>query len=181
MLTIVVLSDEYFDDAKGEFITPEPIGILQLEHSLVSISKWEAKWHKAFLGKTDKTEEETMYYVKCMTINRNVSDEVYNRLSKDNVDEIKAYIDDSMTATWFPEDNTPSKNSEVITSELIYYWMVAMQIPFECQKWHLNRLLTLIQVCDRKNRPPKKLSRNEILRKNAEINRKRREALGSKG
>ena len=181
MLTIVVSSEEYFDDAKGEFITPEPIGILQLEHSLVSISKWEAKWHKAFLGKTDKTEEETMYYVKCMTINRNVSDEVYNRLSKDNVDEIKAYIDDSMTATWFPEDNTPSKNSEVITSELIYYWMVAMQIPFECQKWHLNRLLTLIQVCDRKNRPPKKLSRNEILRKNAEINRKRREALGSKG
>lgn len=181
MLTIIISSDEYYDDIKEEFIDPEPICILQLEHSLVSISKWESKWHKAFLGKTDKTDEETMDYVKCMTINRNVPDNVYNRLTKDNVDMIKSYIDDSMTATWFPEDTSPSKSSETITSELIYYWMVAMQIPFECQKWHLNRLLTLIQVCDRKNRPPKKLSRNEILRRNAEINRKRREATNSKG
>ena len=139
--------------------------VLQLEHSLVSISKWESKWHIPFLDGKDKTLEQIIDYVRCMTITQNVKPEVYNRLTEDNLKAINDYIENPMTATTFSDINQrPSR--EIITSEIIYYWMVSFNIPFECQKWHLNKLLTLIKVCNIKNSPPKKMSRQEILSRN---------------
>lgn len=146
---------EYYDEVKNEFVyTKEQT--LQLEHSLVSLSKWESKWHKPFLSPDDKSSEEVIDYVKCMTITQNVKPEVYNYLTKGNLEDINNYIDNPMTATTFnSERKSPSR--EIITSEIIYYWMITLNIPFECQKWHLNRLLTLIKVCNIKSNPPKKM------------------------
>lgn len=181
MLTIYIPDEEKWDEVNQEFIYGDAY-TLQLEHSLISLSKWEAKYNKAFLSKTDMTSEQVVYYVKCMTLTQNVPDSVYKRLTEENFKEISAYIEAPMTATWF--NNTEEKgriNNEVVTSELIYYWMIALNIPFECQKWHLNRLLTLIRVCNIKNTPPKKMSKNDLMRRNAELNAKRRAAMGSKG
>ena len=175
----IIIKPELYDEKTGEFIDPVTTTI-RLEHSLVSLSKWESKWHKPFLH-TEKTDEEIMDYIKCMTLTQNVPDDVYNRLSSKNIQEIKDYIDNPMTATTFSENRNQKKSREIVTSELIYYWMVAYQIPFECQKWHLNRLITLIEVCNIKNSPPKKLSRNELLMRNTELNAQRRKALNSKG
>lgn len=181
MLQITVpISSEGWDAEKEEFIAPQT-KVLQLEHSLVSLSKWESKWHKPFLAKNNKTLEETIDYIKCMTITQNVNSDVYDHLTKQNMDTIGDYIDDSMTATFFTEEKTRRSNSEIITSELIYYWMIALNIPFECQKWHLNRLLTLIKVCNIKNQPPKKMSTRDRLSRNAALNAARRKQLNSKG
>jgi hypothetical protein len=148
----------------------------------VSISKWEAKWHKPFISKDNRTYEETIDYVRCMTITQNVDPNIYLLITNENLKEINEYIGNPMTATWFNERNQQSKkNSEQITSELIYYWMIAFQIPFECQKWHLNRLLVLIRICNIKNQPQKKLSKREILSKNAALNAARRKNLGTTG
>lgn len=181
MLQITIPSRELWDESKNEFvITKEQI--LQLEHSLISISKWESKWQKAFLTKQEKTHEETIDYIKCMTLNQNVDPNVYNYLTNDNIRQINAYIDSPMTATYFSEEKGGrGGRSEQITSELIYYWMIALQIPFECQKWHLNRLLTLVRVCNIKNQPPKKRSRREIMSRNAALNAARRKQLNTKG
>lgn len=181
MLQISMPETELWDEEKREFIYLSE-QTLQLEHSLVSLSKWEAKWHRPFLTKDRKTIEETVDYIKCMTINQNVNPEVYKIITNENIKQVNDYIEDSMTATWFSEDETKQKaNNEQVTSELIYYWMIALNIPFECQKWHLNRLITLIKVCDIKNRPPKKKSRAEIMRRTAAINAERRKRLISKG
>lgn len=179
MLTIIIPETEYYDEIKNEFKVYKEQK-LQLEHSLVSISKWESKFHKPFLGKDNKTNQELIYYIKCMTITQNVSDEVYNRLTYKNIDDITKYIDNSMTATTFSNvHNNP--NREIITSELIYYWMFSYNIPIECQKWHINRLLTLIRVFNVKQAPPKKMSRREIMSRNAQLNAARRKKLNSKG
>lgn len=179
MLKIFIEGGERFDPVTNEFRTVKDT-YLQLEHSLVSISKWEAKWHKPFLGKDDKTAEEIIDYVKCMTITQNVDPEIYNHLTQAIMNEISEYIADPMTATWFskdPEKKGASKTSnETITSELIYYWMIALQVPVEFQKWHLNRLLTLIRVCNIKNQPPKKMSKAESLARSHSINAARRAA-----
>lgn len=180
MLTITIPETELWDETREEYIYTKR-QTLQLEHSLVSISKWEGKWCKPFLSSNDKTLEETIDYVKCMTVTPNVKPEIYRCLSDENIEEINKYIAAPMTATWFSEDKTAHPSREVITSELIYYWMVALNIPFECQKWHLNRLLTLIKVCDRKNQPPKKMSKNAIMSRNAALNAARRKKTGSKG
>ena len=116
-----------------------------------------------------------------MTITQNVKPEVYNHLTTGNIEEINKYIDAPMTATTFPEDKSGKRNREIITAEVIYYWMVALQIPFECQKWHLNKLITLIRVCNAKNTPPKKMSKREIMSRNAALNAARRKQLNSKG
>lgn len=179
MLTIVVPEREYFDDNKNEFVHTKEV-TLQLEHSLVSLSKWEAKWNKPFLSSNDKTDEEILDYIRCMTITQNVDKSVYYRLSKENIEKINNYINLPMTATTFSDRNA-SRNKETITAEIVYYWMIALNIPFECQKWHLNRLLTLVKVCSIKNAPPKKMSKNEIFSRNRALNASRRKALGSRG
>ena len=181
MLQITVpISPEIWDEKNEEFIEPKTAS-LQLEHSLVSIAKWESKWHKPFLSKEPKTVEETIDYIKCMTLTQNVKPEVYDHLSKENIEEINAYIDDPKTATTFSKDRKSARSREIITSELIYYWMIALNIPFECQKWHLNRLLTLIRVCEVKNTPGKKMSQREVLNQYAAINAANRKRFNTKG
>lgn len=180
MLTVKIPAIERYDEVRNEFIQTKE-QILQLEHSLVSISKWESKWCKAFLAKNEKTNEEMIDYIRCMTITPNVDPELYNCIPRNVVEQISAYIQAPMTATWFRDSNKGSNRGEVITSELIYYWMIAQQIPFECQKWHLNRLLTLIRICGIKNESPKKMSKSALANKNASLNAARRAALNSKG
>lgn len=179
MLTITIPSRELFDEKTNSFFTTKPQTIV-LEHSLVSLSKWESKWHKPFLTKDAKTLEETIDYIKCMTITQNVDPTVYNFLSHSNVQKINEYIEDPMTATTFGND-TKQGPKEVVTSELIYYWMIAHNIPMECQKWHLNRLLTLVRVCNVKNAPPKKMSKRDVASRYASINAARRKKFNSKG
>lgn len=182
MLQIVVPGVELYDEENNLFITAKKDQTLQLEHSLVSLSKWESRWHKAFFSKREKTSEEVLDYIRCMTITKNVDPTVYERLTIENVAQIKNYIEDSMTATYFAEDKTkPKASREVVTSELIYYWMIAQGIPIECEKWHLSRLLTLIRVCNVKNTPPKKMSRTSILSQNAALNAARRKQYNTKG
>ena len=180
MLEIKIPETEQWDDLKQEFVYTKA-QTLQLEHSLVSLSKWESKWCKPFLSKEDKTFEETIDYIRCMTLNRYVPDEVYGCLTRSNIKQINEYISAPMTATRFSKDSTGRVSREQITSELIYYWMIALNIPFECQKWHLNRLLTLIRVCNLKNQPSKKMSRREIMSRNAALNAARRKQLGTNG
>jgi hypothetical protein len=181
MLIIEVpISPEGWDEKKQEFVEPK-VQILQLEHSLVSLSKWESRWKKSFISSKDISNEEMLDYIKCMTLTKNVSDDVYDHLTKDNVKQVKEYIEDPMTATTFPKEAAGSRNKEIITSELIYYWMISANIPFECQKWHLNRLITLIRVYSVKSSPPKKRSRREIMSRNAALNASRRQQMNTKG
>ena len=180
MLKIVIPAAEYWDESKEEFIKKKP-QTLQLEHSLVSVSKWESKWKKAFLTQQDKTYEETLDYVRCMTITQNVDPEVYRRLTNENIKQVNDYISDPMTATYISDDKNTRVSREIVTSELIYYWIIKLNIPFECQKWHLNRLLTLIKVCNIKDSPPKKLSKKEIMSRNAALNAARRKKLNTRG
>jgi hypothetical protein len=179
MLTITVPGNEQFDERSQEFVTPA-IAVLELEHSLAALSKWESKYEKPFLGITDKTVDEVMDYVRMMMLTE-VPEEIFSRLSEQNLNEINDYIDAKMTATWFPQAPSSPRTNEVITAELIYYWMITFQIPFECQYWHLNRLFTLIQVCNVKSAKPKKMSRSEIARRNRELNAQRKAQLGTTG
>lgn len=179
MLTITIPEQEMYNEETQEFLSYGE-QTLQLQHSLVSLSKWESKWCKAFLSKEAKTDEEVLDYIRCMTITQNVKPETYNRLTQENLEAINKYIDAPMTATTF--SNQPQKQSgEIVTSELIYYWMISFNIPMECQKWHLNRLLTLIRVCNVKNAPAKKMSKRDIMSRNAALNASRRSKLNSKG
>ena len=180
MLKITVPAAEFWDEIHEEFIYKKE-QTLQLEHSLVSLSKWESKWNKAFLGKQEKTDEEILDYVRCMTLTQNVDPEVYTRLSAENYAAINAYIEAPMTATCLIEDKQARGHKETVTSELIYYWMISFNIPMECQKWHLNRLLTLIRVFNEKNKPKKKMSRQELYRQHAAINAANRKKFNSKG
>lgn len=180
MLQITVPAKELWDEKKDEFIEFTETS-LQLEHSLVSLSKWESTWCKPFLSKEEKTREEIIDYIKCMTITPNVDPIIYNYLTDENVEQINQYISAPMTATYILEGKTGRPSREQITSELIYYWMIALNIPFECQNWHINRLLTLIRVCNIKNQPPKKMSRSEIASRNAALNAERKRKLNTKG
>jgi hypothetical protein len=180
MLQITIPATELWDETKNEFIYRKE-QTLQLEHSLVSLSKWESKWHKPFLSKDERTSEEILDYVKCMTITQNVDPETYNYLTRDNFEQINEYINNPMTATVITEDKSGKASREVITSEIIYYWMIALNIPNKFEKWHLNRLLTLIRVCNIKNQPPKKRSKSELMSRNAALNAARRKQLNSRG
>ena len=180
MLQITIPSTELWDERKEEFVYVKE-KTLQLEHSLVSLSKWESKWNKSFLSSSDKTNEEIIDYIRCMTITQNVDPEVYTRLKNNVIKQIYDYINAPMTATVISDTKRGGGSREVITSELIYYWMIALNIPFECQKWHLNRLLTLIRVCEIKNTPPKSMNRREIMNRNAALNAARRKQFNTKG
>ena len=181
MLTIVVPATELFDESTQQFVEYEE-KTLQLEHSLVSLSKWESKWCKPFLTKDEKSFEETIDYIKCMTVTQNVKPDVYLRLSRENIDQINKYIEAPMTATYIYEENSRGKiNNEQVTAELIYYWMISLNIPVEFQKWHINRLITLIKVCNVKNQPPKKRSARDILSRNAALNAARKQKHNTKG
>lgn len=180
MLHITIPATEQWDEARNEFICTNE-QTLQLEHSLVSLSKWESKWCKPFLTKEAKTEEETRDYIRCMTINQDVDPNVYYNLTNANIAAINNYISAPMTATTFSKEQGGKANREIVTSELIYYWMVALQIPPEYQYWHLNRLMTLIRVCEIKNAPPKKMGRRELMSRNAKINAARRQRLNTTG
>ena len=180
MLQITIPAREMWDEQNNEFVyTNEQT--LQLEHSLISLSKWESKWNKPFLSKESKTYEETLDYVKCMTLTQKVSPEIYANLTDENMRDIQRYIEAPMTATTFSEEKNTKGNREIVTSELIYYWMIALGIPLECETWHLNRLLTLVRVCNIKNSPPKKMGKNAIMSRNASLNAARRKRLNSKG
>ena len=180
MLQITIPAVEQWDESTQEFVYSKA-QTLQLEHSLISLSKWESKWHKPFLSKTEKTTEETIDYIRCMTLTQNVKPEVYSNLSVENILQVNEYIENPMTATTFVENRDGKRSREIITAELIYYWMISLNIPVEFEKWHLNRLLTLIRVCNIKNQPPKKRSRREIMSQNASLNAARKQQLNTNG
>jgi len=179
MLSIVVGATEAFDEAKQEFTTQGGIE-LHLEHSLLSLSKWESIHEKPFLEKTSKTPEEILSYIRCMLLGEIPREEILQQLSEENVEQINVYINRKMSATWFSDLGAP-QSREIITSELIYYWMTVFHIPFECETWHLNRLFTLIRICNVKQSKPQKMSRAEIAKRNRELNAQRKAQLGTKG
>lgn len=184
MLTITIPATEYFDEVKQKFVVSKPHTIT-LEHSLVSLSKWEAKWKKPFLSTKEKTTEEVLDYIRFMTITQNVREEVYRDLAchSEVLSKINDYMQDPMTATTFSsaQESRAGINKQVITAEIIYYWMIQLNIPIEFQKWHINRLLTLIKVCDVKNGPKKKMPKGKIYSKNRQLNAARRAKLGTSG
>lgn len=180
MLTLQIpIGEEVFDESTRMFVNTETFE-LSFEHSLVSLSKWESFFEKPFLNKEPKTPEEIFWYIKAMVVTEDVPPEIFLKLSEDNLNEVDAYINAKMTATWF-SDTGAKNSSEIITSEVIYYWMITSNIPWEAQHWHLNRLFTLIKVCGQKNSPPKKMSRSELAQKQRELNAQRRKQLGSSG
>lgn len=182
MLTITVPESEFFDEANQVFVYTEG-ATLQLEHSLASLSKWESNWEKPFLSKDTRTDEETIDYIRCMCLTPDVPVDVFRRLSKENHKQIADYIQAKKSATWFREipGQTGGNRGEVITSEVIYFWMITLGVPFECETWHLNRLLTLIRVVNEKNKPKKKMSTSDATAQRHAMNQARRAQLGSRG
>lgn len=176
-ITIPAMND-LWDERNQQFLSIKETTI-QLEHSLLSISKWESKWNKSFINTKDKTEDELIDYIKCMTITKNVDPNIYVCLTAENIQEIVNYINAPMTATTIRD--TGKSNHEIVTSELIYYWMISLNIPVKFEKWHLNRLITLIRVCSIKNQPAKKMSRGEIIQRNAALNAARKKRWNTKG
>lgn len=182
MLKIVVPGGQERWDEKNEVFlhSCSKDTVLRLEHSLISISKWEAKYHVPFLD-SEKTDEQIIDYVRCMCLNGDVDDDVFNWLTPSNILDINNYISDPMTATVVNDKNSKKHTSEKVTSELIYYWMIAFNVPVEFEKWHINRLIMLIRVCAAKSEDPKKMSKKEIMAQNRAINAARRAKLHTKG
>lgn len=180
MLELFIKGVDLYDEKNSEFVSTKDT-TLRLEHSLISLSKWESKWHKPFLGKETQTEEEIRDYIRCMTITQNVDPMVYLGLTQEHCKKVEEYMNDTMTATWFNDKNNPRSKQKAVTAELIYYWMISLQIPFECERWHLNRLLTLIRVCNNENTPKKKMRKNDVFKQNAQLNAARRQMMNSKG
>lgn len=180
MLIITVKMSEGLNENTREFVATD-VFKLEMEHSLVSLSKWESKFEKSFLHTKEKTSDEILWYIKAMVLTPDVPEDVFLNLSEDNIVEIDVYLGSKMTATWFRDDPNQKPSREVVTSELIYYWMFSSGIPKECENWHLNRLMTLIQVFSQKNKPQKKMSRSEIARQHRDLNAQRRAQMGTSG
>ena len=178
MISIKLAKNETYDATNNEFIEL-PEKTIHLEHSLVSISRWESKWCKPFLSKNNKTHNELIDYIKCMS-DEPINDADVLRLTSKDVERINKYINSPMTATTITERNGRPSN-EIITSELIYYAMINNNIPFECQYWHLNRLIILIRVCNIKQSSPKKMSKRDIYNQNRSLNAARKKQMGTKG
>ena len=181
-LEVTIPSDEYFDEVEGRFKTIKGQNI-KLKHSLVSISKWESKWHKPFLYTNDKSGEEMLDYIRCMTVTQNVDPSLYYFIPELEIKRIQEYINDPMTATTVNSKRKEgsSNHRDIVTSEVIYYQMIELGIPLECEKWHLNRLLMLIKVCNEKNTPGKKMTQRDILSQYGSLNKLRRARTGSRG
>jgi len=185
MLTINTPDREFFNEQTGEFLTVPGI-TLTMEHSLLSIRKWESKWHRAFLSKEEPTPEQMLDYFRCMTISpKNVDIKVFMSLSLENIQTIKEYINDTMTATTFSSymnsKRGARKGPKIVTAEVVYGWMVDYGIPFECEKWHYNQLMTLIRVCAQQNAGNPKMSKKDVLAQNRALNEARKSKLGTKG
>lgn len=180
MKSITIPGGELWDERHRKFIYPKEQTI-QIEHSLVSLKKWESKWNKPFLGNESMSSEQIIDYIRCMTITQNVDPMIYYNLTPEMIKEISDYIQAPMTATWFGEEDQKHHSQRIVTAEVIYYWMISHQIPMECQKWHLNQLLTLIRVCNAENAPRKKLSHQELIARNRAINQRNRKKYNSKG
>lgn len=179
-ITIKVPDREFFDQVNNRFLTIKGRS-LTFEHSLLSITKWESKWHKPYLSKTKKTREEAIDYLRCMCLDKVEDSTVFMAIDEHGMKEISAYIENPMTATTFREDNK-RQSHEIITNEIVYYWMTELNIPFDpCQKWHFNRLMTLIRVASIKKQPPKKMGKKEWAAQRSAINAQRRAKYGSKG
>jgi hypothetical protein len=180
VLTIIVPGIEMYDEATSTFIQFEPYR-LDLEHSLVSVSKWESETEKPFLGAKEKTPEELQQYIRAMAISNDVPAHVFNALSVDNIRAIDTYINKKMTATRINSRGGNSQNKEIVTSELIYFWMISFGVPLECEHWHLNRLLMLLQVCSIKQQPQKKMRPAEAAAQQRALNAQRRAMYGTSG
>lgn len=180
MLRITVPAQEMWDEENEQFVYGDEV-TLELEHSLVSLSKWESKHHKAFLTKKEKTAEEHLDYIKCMTLTEDVPDEVYARLTQENVDQIVAYIEDPMSATYYFDDKKQTGSQDVMTAEYIYYCMFANNIPLDFENRHLNKLIAIIKMCGLKNSPPKKMSKSDIANRHRQINAANRAKYHTKG
>jgi len=180
MLKLIVHGTEYFNEETETFEVVESIE-LELEHSLISLSKWESKFQRPFLTQDSKTTEEILSYIEAMILTPNFPGGIIDKLNQQNLNEINDYIESKQSATTFGSMPERRGRGEIITSELIYYWMVAFNIPFECERWHLNRLFSLIRICNIKNSKPKKMSRNEIAQRNRDLNARRKAELGTSG
>lgn len=184
MLEITIPRMEFLDEATSQFVVFPEVH-LTLEHSLISISKWESKWKKPFFDKEPRTLEESHDYIRCMCIGKEPDEATLRNIPGSEMARVNAYIDDPMTATWFNDKNAPGGRpggrGQAITSELIYYWMINYEVPPEYQKWHLNRLLTLIKICERKSQPGKKMKKKDIYAQNRALNEMNRAKYHSKG
>lgn len=180
MLKLNIQPVEFYDENLNEFVTIPGLKLV-LEHSLYTISKWESRWMKPFIATKDKTNSEMLDYILCMDVTDNLTMETIHSIQQTDLTRILTYIDSSMTATTFNDTDSGSKSREIITSELIYYWMIALQIPLECEHWHLNRLMTLIKICNIKNSPPKKQNKQAMLNNQRELNKQRRAQNNSTG
>lgn len=175
----VPIGDESFNEETKEFV--RETFELGLEHSLVSLSKWESFFEKPFLSTENKTNEEVFWYIKAMTLTSEVPEEVFENLTPENFSDIDKYINAKMSATWFSDGPNQKRSRQIITAELVYSWMIDLNIWMDCENWHLSRLFTLIRVCGQKNGPQKKMSRNEVLQKQRELNAQRRAQMGTSG
>lgn len=179
-LKVEIPGQDLFDNEKLEFLKSDAI-VLEFEHSLVSLSKWEARFNKPFLSQDTKTDEETYGYLEAMCLTPGVTPDIFKRIPKEEFIKINEYIEAKMTATWFKDNSNQRRSREIITSEIIYNWMLSMNVPLECEHWHLNRLFTLLRVVNEKNKPQKKMSKSEIASRNRELNAQRRAMHGTPG
>lgn len=181
MLELIIPASEVYNEKLSEFVKTDEI-VLRLEHSLASLSKWESKWEKPFMTSEEKTSEETFGYIQAMSLDPNTPPEVFHSLSSEHLDLINKYLEAKMSATWFSEKPKANGSREIITAEVIYYWMISLNIPLECENWHLNRLFTLIKVFNQKNAPEKKkMSRSELMARNRKLNAERKAKLNTSG
>lgn len=178
MLELRTQDQEFYDDEHGFIEIPG--GSYVLEHSLISVSKWESKWHIPFLSTEEKTDEQVRDYIRCMFVKPPKHKDAYLYFSLETIREIAEYINEPMTATTFSELSKRG-GFQIITNEVIYYWMVACNIPFECDKWHLNRLLTLIKVVSLEMNPKKQMDTRDILEQNRRINEMRKKKYNTNG
>lgn len=181
MLSIEIPEREFYDESTETFSTLKRT-VLNLEHSLISISKWESKWHVPFFN-SEKDYEQTIDYIKCMTLNKEIKEDslIYKSLTRKDIEAINAYITDPMTATKINDTPGGRNQPQVVTSELIYYWMVSFNIPSSYEKWHINRLMMLIRVCSEESKPKKKMTKREIMAQNKALNAARKARLHTKG